>query len=129
MHPSRLCVRWRDRNRAALLLQSLKPRRWPMRWDRNNVRPGMFVTRPDGEKIGKVIRCGAETFVVEKGVLFPKDYELRYDHITDVRGENLSYALTEAIRREGRAPAAAEATKFTAASAAAAAKPEPATPL
>jgi uncharacterized protein (TIGR02271 family) len=88
----------------------------------------MFVTSTDGEKIGKVIRCGAETFVVEKGVLFPKDYELRYDHITDVRGDNLSYALTEAIRREARVPAAAEATRFAAASAGAA-KPEPATPL
>jgi uncharacterized protein (TIGR02271 family) len=99
-----------------------------MRWDRNNVRPGMFVTSTDGEKIGKVIRCGAETFVVEKGVLFPKDYELRYDHITDVRGDNLSYALTEAIRREARTPAAAEATRFAPA-AAATPKPEPATPL
>jgi len=100
-----------------------------MRWDRNNVRVGMFVTSTDGEKIGKVIRCGTDTFVVEKGVLFPKDYELRYDHVTEISGNNISYALAEAIRREGRAPAAAEGTRYAGPAPAPAAKPEPATPL
>ena len=56
-----------------------------MRWDRNSVREGMFVTSTKGERIGKVIRRDDDTFVVEKGTLFPKDYELRYDHITGRR--------------------------------------------
>ena len=53
-----------------------------MKWDRNSVQEGMLVTSTAGDRIGKVIRCDAETFVVEKGALFPKDYQLRYDHIT-----------------------------------------------
>jgi uncharacterized protein (TIGR02271 family) len=82
-----------------------------MRFDKGNVRNGMFVMGTQGERIGKVIRCDAETFVVEKGVFFPKDYELRYDHITDVSGGTIRYALTDFLR--GRAP---EETKGAAAS-------------
>jgi uncharacterized protein (TIGR02271 family) len=76
-------------------------RRWLMRWNTDSVRNGMFVVGTQGERIGKVIRCDDETFVVEKGVFFPKDYELRYDHITDVSGGTIRYALTDFLR--GRA--------------------------
>lgn len=69
-----------------------------MRWDKTSVRNGMFVMGTQGERIGKVIRCDADTFVVEKGVFFPKDYELRYDHITDVSGGTVRYALTDYLR-------------------------------
>ena len=70
-----------------------------MRWDKESVRNGMFVMGTQGERIGKVIRCDdPETFVVEKGVFFPKDYELRYDHITDVAGGTIRYALTDYLR-------------------------------
>src|SRR6188768_4047916 len=69
-----------------------------MRFDENSVRNGMFVMGTQGERIGKVIRCEAETFVVEKGVFFPKDYELRYDHITDISGGTIRYALTDFLR-------------------------------
>jgi uncharacterized protein (TIGR02271 family) len=63
----------------------------------------MFVMGTQGERIGKVIRCdGDETFVVEKGVFFPKDYELRYDHVTDISGGTVRYALTDFLR--GRSP-------------------------
>src|SRR4029078_12224255 len=70
-------------------------RRCLMRWDKSSVRNGMFVMGTQGERIGKVIRCDADTFVVEKGVFFPKDYELRYDHIADVSGGTVRYALTD----------------------------------
>jgi uncharacterized protein (TIGR02271 family) len=73
-----------------------------MRFDSNNVRNGMFVVGTQGERIGKVIRCDTDTFVIEKGVFFPKDYELRYDHITDVSGGTIRYALTDYLR--GRRP-------------------------
>src|SRR5580765_2398038 len=69
-----------------------------MRFDSNSVRNGMFVMGTQGERIGKVIRCDADTFVVEKGIFFPKDYELRYDHITDVAGGTIRYALTDFLR-------------------------------
>jgi uncharacterized protein (TIGR02271 family) len=72
----------------------------------------MFVMGTQGERIGKVIRCDAETFVVEKGIFFPKDYELRYDHITDVAGGTVRYALTDFLRgrnlEETAAPPASE---------------------
>src|SRR3954451_2240682 len=95
-----------------------------MRFDRDSVRNGMFVMGTQGERIGKVIRGDDDTFVVEKGVFFPKDYELRYDHITDVSGGTVRYALgdflrgresetadsTPAATARGAAPAAAAAT-------------------
>jgi uncharacterized protein (TIGR02271 family) len=91
-----------------------------MRFDKDNVRTGMFVMGTQGERIGKVIRCDEETFVVEKGVFFPKDYELRYDHITDTSGGTIRYALTDFLR--GRAPeqARSQATSPAAAGAGAA---------
>jgi uncharacterized protein (TIGR02271 family) len=87
-----------------------------MRFDKSNVRNGMFVMGTQGERIGKVIRCDEETFVVEKGVFFPKDYELRYDHITDISGGTVRYALTDFLR--GRAPEAAATAPTTATGAA-----------
>jgi uncharacterized protein (TIGR02271 family) len=72
-----------------------------MRWDRNSVREGMLVLSTSGERIGKVIRCDAETFIVEKGALFPKDYQLRYDLITGASGDgSLIYSLSEIPEKE-----------------------------
>jgi uncharacterized protein (TIGR02271 family) len=90
----------------------------------------MFVMGTQGERIGKVIQCdNPETFVVEKGVFFPKDYELRYDHIADIAGGTIRYALTDYLRGRNLeettrsaapapAPAAAKAEGATAAAAA-----------
>jgi uncharacterized protein (TIGR02271 family) len=81
-----------------------------MRWDRTSIRNGMFVMGTQGERIGKVIRCDSDTFVVEKGVFFPKDYELRYDHITDVSGGTVRYALTDFLRGRDLEPPATTAS-------------------
>ena len=78
-----------------------------MRWDKTSVRNGMFVMGTQGERIGKVIRCDEDTFVVEKGVFFPKDYDLRYDHITDVAGGTVRYALSDFLRGRDLETAAA----------------------
>ena len=51
-----------------------------MRWTRNEVRAGMSVTSTKGERLGNVIRMGAETFVVERGVFFPKDSSFATTH-------------------------------------------------
>ena len=95
-----------------------------MRWDKTSIRNGMFVMGTQGERIGKVIRCDDDTFVVERGVFFPKDYELRYDHITDVSGGTVRYALTDFLRgREGEVEAPSQpaaASRGAAATAAAA---------
>lgn len=98
-----------------------------MRWDNTSVRNGMFVMGTQGERIGKVIRCDDDTFVVEKGVFFPKDYELRYDHITDVSGGTVRYALTDFLRgrdiETAEVPKAPAPAREAAVSAAAAAGP------
>src|SRR6185369_12793233 len=96
-----------------------------MRFEKDSVRNGMFVMGTQGERIGKVIRCDADTFVVEKGIFFPKDYELRYDHITDIAGGTIRYALTDFLRgqdtdekaEEAAAPPAAETSRCTASAA------------
>jgi uncharacterized protein (TIGR02271 family) len=93
-----------------------------MRWTRNEVRAGMAVTSTKGERLGNVVRVGSDTFVVEKGVFFPKDYELRYDHITSLEGEQIGYSLSDTDSRFGSLAETARAgTAATAAAAAAAA--------
>src|SRR3954471_10725907 len=72
-----------------------------MRWTRNEVRTGMTVSSTKGERLGNVVRVGSDTFVVEKGVFFPKDYELRYDHITSLEGEQIGYSLSDTDSRFG----------------------------
>ena len=44
-----------------------------MRWDKTSVRNGMFVMGTQGERIGKVIRCDTDTFVVADRSLYPLD--------------------------------------------------------
>jgi uncharacterized protein (TIGR02271 family) len=82
-----------------------------MRYDKSRVRVGMTAVSNRGENLGKVARSEDQAFVIEKGVFFPKDYLLRYEYITDIRGDQLVYALEDA-----RAASAA-ATPATAASA------------
>jgi uncharacterized protein (TIGR02271 family) len=56
-----------------------------MRFHRDAIVEGAIVRSLDGEKLGKVIQCGSETFVIEKGFFFPKDYLCRYEDIADIR--------------------------------------------
>src|SRR3954469_13967199 len=91
-----------------------------MRWTRNEVRAGMTVTSTKGERLGNVVRVGSDTFVVEKGVFFPKDYELRYDHIISLDDERIGYSLSETDSRFG-SPAEHARADTTASGAAAAA--------
>src|SRR5580704_13897465 len=100
-----------------------------MRWTRNEVQAGMAVTSTKGERLGNVVRVGSDTFVVEKGVFFPKDYELRYDHITSLEGEQIGYSLSDTDSRFGSLAEAVRAgTAATAASAATAARAVPPAP-
>ena len=97
-----------------------------MRWTRNDVHDGMSVTSTKGDRLGKVISRSADTFVVEKGVFFPKDYELRYDHITDMGSGGISYSLSDIESRLGLGePSRASATTTTARAASATARSEP----
>jgi uncharacterized protein (TIGR02271 family) len=70
--------------------------------DRSQIREGMAVYSSDGEKLGKVLTCDQSTFVIEKGFFFPKDYIARYDHVADVRGDDVHLSLTrDAFRESG----------------------------
>src|SRR5262245_16838633 len=86
-----------------------------MRWTRNDVHDGMSVTSTKGDRLGKVISRSADTFVVEKGVFFPKDYELRYDHITDMGGSGITYSLSDIESRLGLAESSRAAATSTSA--------------
>jgi hypothetical protein len=76
-----------------------------MRFDLGRVREGMTALSTKGEKLGKVIRCDDESFVVEKGLFFRKDYELYYEYVTEARGGELIYALEDPRLARGRPPA------------------------
>ena len=43
-----------------------------------NVSEGSTVYSVDGEKLGKVVRCGEGGFAIEKGFFFPKEYYARF---------------------------------------------------
>jgi uncharacterized protein (TIGR02271 family) len=63
------------------------------------IREGMTVRSSDGEKLGKVIRCDADAFIIEKGFFFPKDYIVRYDQAS-VRGDEVLLSLDASSLRE-----------------------------
>jgi uncharacterized protein (TIGR02271 family) len=54
-------------------------------FDRTSLREGMEVRTRDGEKLGKIVRCGESEFEIEKGFFFPKEYIARYDDVADLR--------------------------------------------
>ena len=100
-------------------------------YDRATLKEGMHVKSADGHSLGKVVRLDADTFIIEKGLFFPKDYVARYDRISEVkdgeiilltRGEELKGReekkeyKTGAYREEATVPLAEEeltATKHT----------------
>lgn len=72
-----------------------------MRWNQGHVREGMIVTTSVGDRLGKVISCGTDSFIVEKGMFSPKDYELRYDHIVNIDNGGITYSLADLESRFG----------------------------
>jgi len=67
---------------------------------RQDIREGTTVQSKDGEKLGKIVACGADSFIIEKGIFFPKDYEARYDDILDLEGDVLVLAISrDELRR------------------------------
>jgi uncharacterized protein (TIGR02271 family) len=80
-----------------------------------NIREGMTVRSSDGEKLGKVIRCGADEFVIEKGFFFPKDYVARYDQAS-VSGDEVLLSLPASSLHEAGDDAGAIRARETSAS-------------
>jgi uncharacterized protein (TIGR02271 family) len=57
------------------------------------VREGMEVWSVDGHKLGKVVNIHPDTFVVEKGFFFPKDYTISCGTISEIRDEKIFLSL------------------------------------
>jgi len=62
-----------------------------MSWE---IREGMEVLAADGARLGRVVRSGEDTFVIEKGLLLPRDFIARYEDISEVRGEQVRLRRT-----------------------------------
>lgn len=64
--------------------------------DTRGIAEGMTVRSSDGKKLGTVIECGTEQFLVEKGLFFPTDYGIRYDEVESVADGEVHLRLVEA---------------------------------
>ena len=49
----------------------------------------MSVFSADGHKLGGVVRCDAATFLIEKGIFFPRDWVCPYAEVNLVHGEEV----------------------------------------
>ncbi|WP_224247058.1 YsnF/AvaK domain-containing protein [Hyalangium gracile] len=58
------------------------------------MREGMVVRTADGERLGTVVRAGEDTFVIEKGLLLPRDFTARYEDVAEVRGSEVRLRRT-----------------------------------
>jgi uncharacterized protein (TIGR02271 family) len=66
-----------------------------MRDFRSALREGMTVYSVDDEKLGKIVRCDAGSFLIEKGIFFPKDYIARYEDVVNVVEDDVRLSLTK----------------------------------
>ena len=65
------------------------------------IREGATVRSTDGEKLGKIVACQDDGFIIEKGVFFKKDYIVRYDDVIDTRDGEVILAMDmEALRSD-----------------------------
>lgn len=69
--------------------------------ERWKVRDGMNVQTSDGEKLGKVIQCQEDSFLVEGGFFFVKDYTLPYTSVATVGDDTVVLAFTlDQVKRQ-----------------------------
>jgi len=69
-----------------------------------NFTPGMHVYGNDGQSLGRIISSDENSFTIEKGVFFPKDFTLRYEDINDVRNDKIYLKGTLGSLREWKSP-------------------------
>jgi len=62
---------------------------------KEQLREGMVVHSADGERLGKIVRCGPDGFVIEKGFVFKKDYVARYDDVAELSEDGLILSRTK----------------------------------
>jgi uncharacterized protein (TIGR02271 family) len=69
--------------------------------DGRAIKEGQKVRSLEGTNLGKVVACSADTFIIEKGFFFPKDYMARYDDIAEIREDEIWLAISDEQLREG----------------------------
>ena len=57
-----------------------------------SLREGMIVHSLDGAKLGKVVSCRPDGFIIEKGVFLPKATQFQYDDVAELRGDDIYLA-------------------------------------
>jgi len=53
------------------------------------VQEGFEARSSDGKRLGKVIAIHSNTFVIEKGFFFPKDYTVPFDEVREVHDKSV----------------------------------------
>lgn len=61
---------------------------------RTDLSPGMPVASSDGERVGEIAECGSETFRIEKGTFFRKDYFASYEAVADTSNGLVTLTLS-----------------------------------
>jgi uncharacterized protein YrrD len=74
-----------------------------------DIRQGMIVRTPDGEKLGKIASVLGDEFMIEKGLLFKHDYKARCDRIVEIGDDEITYEPISAEEREGTPAVQSEA--------------------
>jgi uncharacterized protein (TIGR02271 family) len=62
----------------------------------------MKLRSADGSNLGKVVACQEDTFLIEKGLFFPKDYQAGYREVAEIRDGEIWLGGTDAQLRTGR---------------------------
>jgi uncharacterized protein (TIGR02271 family) len=65
------------------------------------IREGMVVYSSDDERLGKVVSCLDDSFIIEKGIFFPREYTASYSSVRDVRGDEIVLSSRKDELREG----------------------------
>jgi uncharacterized protein (TIGR02271 family) len=81
--------------------------------EKRGVSEGMTVHSSDGEKLGKVVQCADDFFLVEKGFFFPKDYVARYEYVERVDGDDIHLNLAASALRESGAEAETSTSRMS----------------
>lgn len=59
---------------------------------RTDIHEGMTVRTRDGQKLGKVLSIAGDGFIIEKGLLFKRDYSASFDRVEEVLDDEIIYA-------------------------------------
>lgn len=76
---------------------------------RDDVVDGMIVRSSDGRQLGRIVGRTDDSFFIDKGLFFRREYLVRADQISEVRGGEVWLTATSlqlidsSERREGRA--------------------------